>query len=269
MVMWPKTILPSAVAGPVAANAEQRWTCRPRLRSRATRTSTDSATCSSRRRAAGSRSRSGRASSASARPPAPTSARRRPASCRRSAWRRSSPQFYSLDRQIDKLWKPGNSIQLAIGQGDLTVTPMQMARFYALPRERRQARDAACADGRRELERHARAGACTPGAARSASTRRRSRSSRRVSGRRRTCLRDVIPGLRHLPRLDRRQDGHGGEGRVAARLRGQPGPVLVVRLRAVRRGEARRLRRDRERRPRRHRRGSGGGRGLRVFFHVR
>lgn len=32
----------------------------------------------------------------------------------------------------DKAWNPGDSILLAIGQKDLTVTPLQMARFYAL-----------------------------------------------------------------------------------------------------------------------------------------
>src|SRR5262249_12054005 len=33
---------------------------------------------------------------------------------------------------VDCIWKPGYEIQLAIGQGDLEVTPIQMARFYAM-----------------------------------------------------------------------------------------------------------------------------------------
>jgi penicillin-binding protein 2 len=42
-------------------------------------------------------------------------------------WRRRE-----FSTAIDRLWKPGDSIQLAIGQKDLLVTPLQMARFYAL-----------------------------------------------------------------------------------------------------------------------------------------
>ena len=45
------------------------------------------------------------------------------------------PDLHQEDRpqrwQIDSLWKPGNSINLAIGQGDLLATPLQVAVSYA------------------------------------------------------------------------------------------------------------------------------------------
>jgi penicillin-binding protein 2 len=46
-------------------------------------------------------------------------------------WRR---QQYSGKRftEVDRTWKPGYSIQMAIGQGQITVTPLQMTRFYAM-----------------------------------------------------------------------------------------------------------------------------------------
>ncbi|MBA3718543.1 MAG: penicillin-binding protein 2, partial [Actinobacteria bacterium] len=34
--------------------------------------------------------------------------------------------------RVDRLWKPGDSIQLAIGQKDLQLTPLQLARVYAM-----------------------------------------------------------------------------------------------------------------------------------------
>ena len=49
-------------------------------------------------------------------------------------WRKATftPKSDPRGWQIDNLWKPGDSIQLAIGQKDLLVTPLQQARFYAL-----------------------------------------------------------------------------------------------------------------------------------------
>jgi len=43
------------------------------------------------------------------------------------AWRKKT-----FKSDWDRAWNPGDSIQLAIGQKDVSVTPLQMARFYAM-----------------------------------------------------------------------------------------------------------------------------------------
>ncbi len=124
-------------------------------------------------------------------------------------------------------------------------------------RERRQARRAARRQGDR-AEQHGRCRAARrPPVHRAEAGRPRHRPGRhpgrpgRALRRDARLLRDLHERVRRLPVSDLRQDRHGGEVRPAARLRGTPRPVVVVRLGPVRESRARRLRADRERRPRR------------------
>ena len=47
-------------------------------------------------------------------------------------WRRAAYPKSQGYTEVDRTWKPGYSIQMSIGQGQILVTPLQMARLYAL-----------------------------------------------------------------------------------------------------------------------------------------
>ena len=168
---------------------------------------------------------------------------------------------------IDRFWKPGDSIHLAIGQGDLLVTPLQMTRFYAL-----------LANGGKLVTPHLLLdvqdpnGAPVPLPARRrprpcpASTPLRSRSSGKDCSRERTCR--SAPRIRSSGSSRSRSPARRERPRSphAARLRRRQEPVVVVRLRPDGQRQDRRLRRDRERRPRRHRCGARRRPGARVLL---
>ena len=161
-----------------------------------------------------------------------------------------------FETEIDKLWKPGDSVNLSVGQGDLEASPLQLAVAYAAvanggkvvtPHLGLKVVDAAgqtvrtlqpapAAQGG-HLAEHPRRGASGP-------------------------LRGLAQRRRHLggrlPELRRGgvgQDGHGrGLGRHLQALRGLR---LVRELRALRGSQVRDRRHDREGRPRLHGRRSG------------
>ena len=125
--------------------------------------------------------------------------------------------------RIDRLWKPGDSLNLSIGQGNLTVTPLQMARFYA-----------AIANGGKLVTPHILMDVENPNG--TAVPTKAPAAPRPVKGLNPADLKVVQQGLfeathdparhlvrrlRKLPRPDRRQDRDGTEGRPYPGLQGR------------------------------------------------
>ena len=176
---------------------------------------------------------------------------------------------------IDRIWKPGYSIQMAIGQGRSCVTPLQMARLYAMIANGGKLVTPHLAEDVEQAARHrpdARA-CCGASAA----------SSREPTGVDPTALQFVREGLLEATQ-SKVGTSYGVFGNFPVSISGKTGtaekptnvpgypaparpePVLVVRLRPDRHADDRRLRRDRERRPRRHLGGAGGAQGVRAVL---
>ena len=173
-------------------------------------------------------------------------------------------------------WNPGDSIQLAIGQKDVTVTPLQMARFYAMianggklvtPYVVSQAETPA-ASGQSPIVQHGsrptrpRSSASTRPRSRSCatgSTRQRTRSYGTSSGVFASFPDPVSPARRARPRRSCRSPA---TRRTTSRT--SRGGAATGRRRP--RSRARRLRGDRERRPRLDGRRPGGAARLRAVL---
>ena len=156
-------------------------------------------------------------------------------------WRRAAYPASKGYTEIDRTWKPGYSIQLAIGQGQLLVTPLQMARVYAMIANGGKLVSPHLAEDV-EAERRQRAAARPADVRRPAAgvDRRRPHHALLRAARSRggdaLAARHLVRRLRQLQRRHRRQDRVGREGSEPARLSdaAEPDPVVVVRLRAVR-----------------------------------
>ncbi len=199
--------------------------------------------------------------------PASTSAPRTPGLVPTPDWRCRHFGGPPCAGYVDRIWKPGYEVQLAIGQGDLEVTPMQMARFYAMianggqmvtPHIAQDVEPPTGDPGQPDVLRVLATQQATP------------------SGVDPAALQAVQQGLwlgdalaSTAPRTAcsassrSRSPGKTGTAEKDVRLPGYPNageaePVLVVRVRPHRQPVDRRLRGDRERRPRRHGGGPGG-----------